>query len=72
MLQYIGRKSLTFEYLKENEQYFITTLASIVFLAEVYNLTMKMNIYVPDNFKLTDVETNFIKRGTRYPLNNLV
>ncbi len=28
--------------------------------------------YFTDTFKLTDVETNFIKRGTLYPLENLI
>lgn len=28
--------------------------------------------YFTETFKLTDVETNFIKRGTRYPIENLL
>lgn len=28
--------------------------------------------YFTETFKLSDVETNFIKRGTRYPVKNLV
>ena len=28
--------------------------------------------YFTKTFKLTDIETNFLKRGTRYPLENLI
>lgn len=28
--------------------------------------------YFTDTFKLSDIETNFIKRGTRYPIKNIV
>ncbi|KKR60773.1 MAG: S-adenosylmethionine decarboxylase proenzyme [Parcubacteria group bacterium GW2011_GWA2_40_37] len=45
--------------------------------ADVYscknNLDTKTIIaYFTDTFKLSDVETNFIKRGTRYPAENLI
>ncbi len=31
----------------------------------------KVISYFKETFELTDVETNFIKRGTRYPINNI-
>ncbi len=34
--------------------------------------TEKIVSYFKETFKLSDVETNFIKRGTRYPLENLI
>lgn len=32
----------------------------------------KVTAYFTETFKLSDVETNFIKRGTRYPTENLI
>ena len=45
--------------------------------ADVYSCKNGMDIqlisdYFKTTFKLTDVETNFIKRGTRYPFENLI
>lgn len=45
--------------------------------ADVYSCINGMDTQIiidffTDTFKLTDVETNFIKRGTRYPLENLI
>jgi S-adenosylmethionine decarboxylase len=45
--------------------------------ADVYSCKKGMNIqkivdYFTETFNLSDVETNFIKRGTRYPSGNLI
>jgi S-adenosylmethionine decarboxylase len=45
--------------------------------ADVYSCisgmpTEKIKDYFTEAFKLSDIETNFIKRGTRYPAGNLV
>ena len=45
--------------------------------ADVYTCKNDLDLevvkkYFIEKFKLVDVETNFIKRGTRYPLHNLV
>ena len=44
--------------------------------ADVYTCKNGMNLkiiidYFIDIFRLTDIETNFIKRGTKYPVENL-
>ena len=44
--------------------------------ADVYTCRNDMDLifienYFKDTFKLTDLETNFIKRGTRYPEHNI-
>lgn len=44
--------------------------------ADVYTCKSGMDLklitdYFTETFKLTDIETNFIKRGTRYPVDNL-
>lgn len=45
--------------------------------ADVYSCKNGMDVqkiinYFTETFKLSDVETNFIKRGTRYPAENLM
>lgn len=45
--------------------------------ADVYSCRNGMDLktiiaYFTETFKLSDVETNFIKRGTRYPAENLI
>ena len=44
---------------------------------DVYTCTDDLDVdfiiqYIKDNFKLEDVETHHIKRGTRYPAQNIV
>lgn len=45
--------------------------------ADVYSCKSGLDVktiiaYFTETFKLSDVETNFIKRGTRYPAENLI